>query len=925
MSQTDQGKADSDPVRGSELPASSGAPSDHQGTRLPGNPCLPSRREHIQALTLALICAVLFLRDGLLPGRALVPHPPELFDVHMAEAKAAGTFDAADTFRGNVGMTDKYLQSLCWDRVMQDRLQAGELPRWTKDIGGGAPFVQQMAQPYQPINLLLFLIPSIEWYGVWYLIHLVLFGWFAYLFLRRIGCLHAAAQLGLVAATLGMWTQCKLHHNVILTAALSLWPMLSATHELVARGVRDGARRRAVGWLAMWTGLSWSTGFVVIALQASYLTGAFAILCLLRADHGDRLRRLPPLAIGLGIGAVLSFANMLPILMASSESARTGQFNAELLQSLGLEWDHLMSLLWPDLFSWPADHFYPVGGESLAYETKMPWSQLVLLEANTRASDNSAFQNWVETSFAIGIIPLAAAFTALCSKRHRILTIFFAAYGLLAFGIATGDQPFFSLARVLPGLTAGDLRRLLFSVAMPLIILCGIGCDAWLREGLLRPGKAIFGVIAVASAVVLGWATIHSADQDFVQACANLYALDTNDPVVASQGGDANRIAQLVQAVAKPGEAAHNRYHLMTGSAWALLISLAGIFALSFSRLQSTKARRQVAASIMIVATIIELIVMGLGPVQTVAAKRVTAVPKVMAPVVATHVENQPRPRIQRLILGGTNSNGLPGNMPGVLGLADANAYNPLPPSRFEQFFESIEAAVGYSGAGVGSFHNPQSLSHPLCDLYGIHYIITNADRETVQPSTALVDRTPPGTGQFRLLERTTAMPRATFVRLVDVVPDTPRLPNATDGEQQSPQQARLDALSDPNRDVRARIMLEREDTIRPQPADNFQANVEITSHRDERVELKVTCSHDGYVRLADPYDKGWCATVNGVPTEILVADHYLRAIYVEAGEHEIVFTYDGFRVVWPARLTLLAWLVVIICFATGRNRSRSA
>ena len=99
--------------------------------------------------------------------------------------------------------------------------------------------------------------------------------------------------------------------------------------------------------------------------------------------------------------------------------------------------------------------------------------------------------------------------------------------------------------------------------------------------------------------------------------------------------------------------------------------------------------------------------------------------------------------------------------MPGFLGLADANAYNPLPPSRFEQFFESIEAKVGYSGAGVGAFHNPQSLSHPLCDLYGIHYIVTNADRETVQPSTSLADRTPPGTGSFRLLERTTAMPRA--------------------------------------------------------------------------------------------------------------------------------------------------------------------
>ena len=122
----------------------------------------PSRREHLQAALLALACAVLFLRDGLLPGRALVPHPPELFDVHMEEAQAAGTFDPEDAFRGNLGMRDKYLQSLCWDRVMQDRLRAGELPRWTRDIGGGAPFVPQMAQPWQPINALLLLVPSVS-------------------------------------------------------------------------------------------------------------------------------------------------------------------------------------------------------------------------------------------------------------------------------------------------------------------------------------------------------------------------------------------------------------------------------------------------------------------------------------------------------------------------------------------------------------------------------------------------------------------------------------------------------------------------------------------------------------------------------------------------------------------------------------------
>ncbi|HEB53061.1 MAG TPA: hypothetical protein ENI87_07400, partial [bacterium] len=121
----------------------------------PREPAIPTtRREHLAALLLALLCSVLFLGDALLPGRALVPHPPEVFDVYMAEARANGSFDPDDAFRGNVAMKDKYLQSLCWDRVLQDRLGKGEIPLWTRDIAGGAPFVPQMAQPFQPINLL---------------------------------------------------------------------------------------------------------------------------------------------------------------------------------------------------------------------------------------------------------------------------------------------------------------------------------------------------------------------------------------------------------------------------------------------------------------------------------------------------------------------------------------------------------------------------------------------------------------------------------------------------------------------------------------------------------------------------------------------------------------------------------------------------
>ena len=856
----------------------------------------PSRREHGQALLLAIACAVLFLRGSLLPGAALVPHPPELFDVVREEAVAAGTYDPEDAARGNVGMTDKYLQSLCWDRVMQDRFWAGEFPRWTRDIGGGAPFVPQMAQPFQPINLLLFAVPSVEWYGWWYLVHLTLFGWFAYAFVRRLGAAHGGALLALVAATLGMWTQCKVHHNVILTAALSLWPMLSATHELVACGARGRARRFAVGWLALWSGLSWSTGFVVIALQSTYLVGAFALLCLWRAPRGDRLRRAAPLGCGFALGGVLSFANMLPILFASAVSARQGQFDAARLADLAVECNQLLSAIWPDLLSWPADRFYPAADGGAGFFTRTPLSQTVLLEDPFR-DDGTPFQNWVETSYAVGLVPLAAALSALFARRHRRYAWFFALIGLCAFGMAAAAEPFFTLAKILPGVTVGDLRRLLFLVAMPLVVLSGLGADAWLRGEQRAAGRAALAAIALGSAGALLWLWTHAGEAAFARGLAELFVRDADHPLVQQVRGDAALAANQIQALAAPGELANN-YDALARAFWvSLLAATAGLIALW--------RRGRGALAAMLAVTAAELFYLGLGPVQTVDAARVTAVPKVLQPVAAEHVEGQPRPRLQRLVAPGSLPDaGLPGNVPGFLGFADGFAYNPLPPARFEEYFNSIEAGVSHSGAGVGAFEDPASLRHPLCDLYGVRYVVSRLD---VADGADLVDRTPAGTGAFRLIERTTAMPRATFVREVDVIQDPA---------------ARLASLGAADRDVRSRVVLEDPTAPAPAAAADADAVVEVVSHRDERVVLRVRASHDGYVRLADPYDAGWRAQVDGADAEIYVADHYLRAVYVGPGEHEVVFTYDQARAVWPLRLSLLALLGALGLLASAR-RSR--
>ena len=76
-----------------------------------------------------------------------------------------------------------------------------------------------------------------------------------------------------------------------------------------------------------------------------------------------------------------------------------------------------------------------------------------------------------------------------------------------------------------------------------------------------------------------------------------------------------------------------------------------------------------------------------------------------------------------------------------------------------------------------------------------------------------------------------------------------------------------------------------------------------------------------GTPMLADPFDPGWVATVDGQPAKVFVADHYLRAVYLPAGEHDVVFGFAAPRVVWPPRVSVLALLAIVGLYVLGRRR----
>ena len=104
------------------------------------NPSTP--REQLQAVLLALVCSVMFLGSALIPGKALVPYPPELNAVEGAVARANG-LSPDELYRGALCMGDKFSQSLAWDRIMQDRMREGQVPLWTKGVAGGASGVER--------------------------------------------------------------------------------------------------------------------------------------------------------------------------------------------------------------------------------------------------------------------------------------------------------------------------------------------------------------------------------------------------------------------------------------------------------------------------------------------------------------------------------------------------------------------------------------------------------------------------------------------------------------------------------------------------------------------------------------------------------------------------------------------------------------
>jgi hypothetical protein len=237
----------------------------------------------------------------------------------------------------------------------------------------------------------------------------------------------------------------------------------------------------------------------------------------------------------------------------------------------------------------------------------------------------------------------------------------------------------------------------------------------------------------------------------------------------------------------------------------------------------------------------------------------------------------------------------LPANLASTVGLRDIRGYDAVDPSRLIDLLTNAAAADSvFPGYAATQFIGPKAsitpqgnvrLS-PIMDMFSVRYVI---GRETPLSNTVPVFQGP----DYWVLANPTALPRAHVPKRVEVLTNSA---------------ARLEKLIAPNFDPREVAYVESPVSL----TGPCRGQTEIVEEVPPRVLLSVKMESPGLVILADLWDKGWRAYLNGKRVPILRTNHAIRGVEVPPGDWKLEFRYEPQSLAWGLRLAGAAALVLL-------------
>ena len=92
----------------------------------------------------------------------------------------------------------------------------------------------------------------------------------------------------------------------------------------------------------------------------------------------------------------------------------------------------------------------------------------------------------------------------------------------------------------------------------------------------------------------------------------------------------------------------------------------------------------------------------------------------------------------------------------------------------------------------------------------------------------------------------------------------------------------------------------------------------EVVSREPDSITLRARLTRPGYVLLLDRFDPNWQATIDSHPATVLRANQVFRAVYVQAGVHEIRYVYHQRGLAPGFVISLITLLAILGLYVRG-------
>ena len=248
----------------------------------------------------------------------------------------------------------------------------------------------------------------------------------------------------------------------------------------------------------------------------------------------------------------------------------------------------------------------------------------------------------------------------------------------------------------------------------------------------------------------------------------------------------------------------------------------------------------------------------------------------------------------------------LPASVGAMCGLRDIRGYDSVDPARFielmkiggnipsgamrEALTENLTPRMTVTSEG-------EMRLSPVLDMLGVRYVIGRGiPPPTARPAFQGVD--------YWVAVNSNALTRTFIPHRVETVPED---------------KARLEKLAAEKFDAREVAYVESPVNLPGPCRGTASIAEEILTH----ITVSVRMETPGLVVLADLWDKGWRAYLNGQRLPILRTNHAVRGVMAPAGAGTLEFRYEPASFAWGLRLSGLAAGVLLVWGIIGLRHNR--